>query len=451
VGIGVVNPGEKLELDGNFLFSNASTISTGTGDLTINPNPSNNLLLTTASGAVGIGLTNPSEKLEINGNLRFRNASTISSAAGDLTLNPASNLLLASTTTGNVRIGNVGSTTAPLNEKFEIAGNIVLHDNPANPGDHRIYGADGDATTNGTKLFMIGGWGQNGGGVDLIAGNTIGSGGNAGSIRIIGGASTTGGNAGNVTIQGGTSTSSGIGNVLIQTGSASSGTVGIGTSTPSSSFRVDIAGAGRITSGVWASSDRRYKKEISPLEGSMDRLMALEGVNYFFRTEEFEKMNFGEEMQYGFIAQEMEEIYPDLVKTDEEGFKAVNYTALIPELVEALKGQQAEINALKSELARLNGNSPTNGFMDNLEGAKLYQNVPNPWNTATQIRYDLPAGIDRAQIMIFDVQGTLKSTYDVSGEPLELKAGSLPAGMYLYSLVIEGQEVETKKMILSGI
>ncbi len=53
----------------------------------------------------------------------------------------------------------------------------------------------------------------------------------------------------------------------------------------------------------------------------------------------------------GVLAQEFEKIYPELVSTDKDGYKAVNYAQLTPVLLEALKEQQAQIEALKSEAA----------------------------------------------------------------------------------------------------
>jgi FtsZ-binding cell division protein ZapB len=54
----------------------------------------------------------------------------------------------------------------------------------------------------------------------------------------------------------------------------------------------------------------------------------------------------------GVRAQEVERIYPELVSTDQDGYKAVNYAQLTPVLIEALKEQQAQMEALKAEAAR---------------------------------------------------------------------------------------------------
>ena len=55
----------------------------------------------------------------------------------------------------------------------------------------------------------------------------------------------------------------------------------------------------------------------------------------------------------GLLAQELEKVYPELVTTNAEGFKAVNYAQLTPVLIEALKAQQQQLDALRAELAQV--------------------------------------------------------------------------------------------------
>ena len=55
----------------------------------------------------------------------------------------------------------------------------------------------------------------------------------------------------------------------------------------------------------------------------------------------------------GVIAQEVETVLPEAVSEDKDGYKWVDYTKLVPLLIEAVKEQQAEIEALKTEMAEL--------------------------------------------------------------------------------------------------
>jgi hypothetical protein len=87
-----------------------------------------------------------------------------------------------------------------------------------------------------------------------------------------------------------------------------------------------------------------------------------------------------------------------------------------------------------------------------LANAFLYQNTPNPFNTTTEIKYFLPEGSTNAYIYVFNLQGNLLLTYNLNDNgfgSVEINGSSLNAGMYVYSLVINGQEAETKRMILT--
>ncbi|MCK0199155.1 tail fiber domain-containing protein [Ornithobacterium rhinotracheale] len=105
-------------------------------------------------------------------------------------------------------------------------------------------------------------------------------------------------------------------------------------------------------SAVDLNSDRRLKKDIKPIleVSTVDRLIP---VSYYWNAEG-KKKGGNDKLQYGFIAQEVERVFPNLVYTDQQGYKTVNYVELIPVLTKALQQekkrndeQQAEIEQLK--------------------------------------------------------------------------------------------------------
>lgn len=106
-----------------------------------------------------------------------------------------------------------------------------------------------------------------------------------------------------------------------------------------------INGALIVVSPPFAASDERYKKNIRPLEASLEKIMNLKGVSYDWRTDEFSGRGFTPNKQIGFIGQNVEKVLPEIVQTDRKGFKAVSYDKVIPVLVEAMKEQQATIQA----------------------------------------------------------------------------------------------------------
>jgi len=81
----------------------------------------------------------------------------------------------------------------------------------------------------------------------------------------------------------------------------------------------------------------------------------------------------------------------------------------------------------------------------------LYQNTPNPFTHQTEIKFQVAPGVKEAYICIFNMQGKmLQKINAATGQNSVIIQGStLQAGMYLYSLVADRQEVDTKRMILT--
>lgn len=125
-----------------------------------------------------------------------------------------------------------------------------------------------------------------------------------------------------------------------------------------------VAGATKITddlivtgdvcaSNLTCPSDARYKTRIQPLGDALQQVLTLRGVTYNWRTEAFPERNFNNEEQIGFIAQELETVFPQFVVTDDKGYKSVDYARLTPVLVEAIKEQQRLIQDLQRTTASL--------------------------------------------------------------------------------------------------
>ena len=105
---------------------------------------------------------------------------------------------------------------------------------------------------------------------------------------------------------------------------------------------------------VHSSSDKRFKKNITPVESALQKVMKINGVNYDFRTEEFASRNFPDSKQLGFIAQNVESVVPEVVMTEVDGYKAIDYAKLTALLNEAIKEQQNQIQSLQAQLAEAN-------------------------------------------------------------------------------------------------
>ena len=126
--------------------------------------------------------------------------------------------------------------------------------------------------------------------------------------------------------------------------------VGIYNSTPNASYALDISGTTR-TSGTYQTSDARIKKNTSPLSSALSIVNQLEPVSYEYTM--------SSQKHYGFIAQQVEQILPDIVQQGDgvvpdgdqlvrvKDFRSLNYTSLISYLVGAIQELSSEVEKLK--------------------------------------------------------------------------------------------------------
>ena len=231
----------------------------------------------------------------------------------------------------------------------------------------------------------------------------------------------------------------------------------------------------------WICSDERLKTEIKPLSDEKDKLYLLQGKSYKkkLRSMALEEdslainMEIVEMPEYGYLAQELEEVFPILVSQDSEGYYSVNYIALIPVIIEALKDQRLAIEKQQEQIERQQllieklqnsvfpaelrseSSAPAASSIAPIEPgliAQLYQNAPNPFSVNTEIRYFLSAGIANANLYIYDMQGKQIKNIPVMerGEgAVQIQGSELNAGMYIYTLIADNKVVDTKRMILT--
>ena len=128
--------------------------------------------------------------------------------------------------------------------------------------------------------------------------------------------------------------------------------VGIG-GVPTKTETVKVYGNISYTGSISGASDQRYKTSIRNLDGALEKVLSLKPKSYLWDQEGHPDNNFSDGLQYGLIAQEVEAIIPELVHTGNDGYKSVNYTQLIPFLIQSVQEQNKEIEALKKELDSL--------------------------------------------------------------------------------------------------
>ncbi len=128
------------------------------------------------------------------------------------------------------------------------------------------------------------------------------------------------------------------------------GSVGIGT-VPSASAKLDVAGTVKA-SAIDYNSDARLKQNITEVQSTTEILSKLRPVSYFW-NDMGKKKGGNAQLQYGLIAQEVEKVLPNIVNTDSEGYKSVNYNELIPLLLKNVNEQDKKIQELQKEIQDL--------------------------------------------------------------------------------------------------
>jgi hypothetical protein len=253
------------------------------------------------------------------------------------------------------------------------------------------------------------------------------------------------------------------------TGSPTSGGVAGVTGDWAGFFDGDVYGSG----GYLTPSDRNLKKEITPIENSLDVINRLNPVNYLFDTDKNPNMGLPRVKQWGFISQEVKEILPELTKQtkvapvfdnkgneiiSEQDILTLNYQGFIAILTDAIQEQQKEIDELKEMIGMM---KQTNDVVNpdvhqqdvelsNKEYVVLNQNVPNPFAEQTTISYVIPESAQDAQIIFYDAIGKMIKSVVISERGngrLNVYADDLSSGVYSYSLFVDSKLIDTKKMV----
>lgn len=119
----------------------------------------------------------------------------------------------------------------------------------------------------------------------------------------------------------------------------------------SGAFAFSIFGSLWVNGTTYA-SDERFKQNITPIATPLEKLLQINGVEYEMKSAEFAPNNFAPGRQMGLLAQNVEKVVPEAVN-EKDGYKGVDYARLVPLLVESIKAQQVQINNLQQELRDL--------------------------------------------------------------------------------------------------
>jgi len=256
-----------------------------------------------------------------------------------------------------------------------------------------------------------------------------------------------------------------------------------------------------VITGTLNPSDSRLKTKVVGINekgSALEMINNLRPVHYEYKSKDalakdgFGALNFRSGTQSGFIAQEVQEVNKNLVREvavvdpnnpseSQTNIFAVDYVSIIPHLVgavqelsrgtakadvrreardEKVETLETEVEALKAQMARMEElmmammqervADPNNS--NEIEVGKLEQNRPNPFTNSTRIGYELPASAQNGRLIVYDLQGTQVAEFtnlNAGRNSVTLEGNSLQAGIYLYSLMVDGKVVSVKRMVLT--
>lgn len=206
-----------------------------------------------------------------------------------------------------------------------------------------------------------------------------------------------------------------------------------------------------VATGFGSESDSRFKTNVTPITSALDKLTQLNGVSYdWIQTPGYE---FDSTRQIGFIAQDVQAVVPEIVRPDANGYLTLDYGRLVPVLVEAIKSLKNQVDSLSNANIRTTGSKimPSTDVELASKSSVLWQNFPNPFGDGTVIRYFVPEQTASANIVFYDEFGNEVKTTELlhRGQKAELNLSTmnLAAGIYSYSLIVDGKIVDTKRMV----
>lgn len=497
--------GAKLDIDGDLRIRRVTEDSTLTHVLVVDPTDSNRVHfrdLASLTGQLGNLCSDPANPLQgdyripLNSfDFRFTGFNANPNRNRVSIGLPCNSLLFAKFTVSQNNTGNVNQSTAAIR-----GANVNIANTTSTPYTLRgIWGVA--AGSQNSKNTRIGG--------DFRA-NTIttnSSGANIG-VRGIAGNLPTFGLASSYHIGGLFYSSSSYINSNISIGVAgianggSTSNIGVYGDAPDLSTSLGPNYAGYFNGDLlyttqFGSSDAMFKTDLDSIDNAIEIIEKLKPRTYLYDISTFQgKINFSNKKQYGFVAQDVETVLPELVgtavqpgKMDTLGnvifpdfsFKTLNYNGFFAILTKGIQEQQNIIDSLENLITNqdsinntlytmiagccsnnnammMNNGNGGNNIMNTtdvtLSDAKsiiLNSAVPNPFADMTTITYVLTNEVRKAQMLFYDVNGKLINSVDLTPTEgqgrLNVFADDLSNGVYTYTLVADGQIIDTKRMI----
>lgn len=205
-------------------------------------------------------------------------------------------------------------------------------------------------------------------------------------------------------------------------------------------------------------SDRKLKTNISTLENALDYILSLKPKSYTFNTSKYPTMNLPEGKHFGLLADELEAIFPTLVRANQSleldgnsekvDFKSVNYEELVPILIKGMQEQNELIRAQNERInqleARISKSDP--------QGTPPFQFriSPNPTQAQIVLTPINANSIGLATVSIYTATGAFLRELRLTevASYFKIDIADLPAGTYRCS-VQQGQQISTETFVVN--
>lgn len=200
-----------------------------------------------------------------------------------------------------------------------------------------------------------------------------------------------------------------------------------------------------------------YNLSTSNTVGKSNSLLADD--NELLELEDSERLNNSQtilsEVKYGLAADQLKEVFPELVYEDGNGNVSINYIEMVPLIVQAINELKAEIASLKkgnSTVSKAKGTTAIATVEEETEMLSVSQNKPNPFTDKTTIELSIPESVSKASLFIYDMNGKQVDRIDIADRGttnISISSEGLSEGMYLYSFIADGKIVSTRRMVLT--
>lgn len=203
---------------------------------------------------------------------------------------------------------------------------------------------------------------------------------------------------------------------------------------------------------VLNASDAKFKENISTLSNGSDIIMKLRPVSYTWidRSEsQINALNRGireNNRDYGFIAQEVEDVCPEIVETNEDGDKLVNYIALIPMLVETVQDLQLTVKNQQTLIEELIQND--NSLSSKIKSNQIISCSPSPTTDNITIKVNIRDDNTRKNhLTIRSIAGTLEKLIEINQSEVTESVADIDNGIHIVSLYVNDELCDSKRFI----